>query len=199
MNSVRDKAYNVFLDHASEFVDSFRDDEADDHFSEMATCIREKLTRNIDLPIGDALSPISRYGRIHCQQGEQDNFHRLATDIMLDIQEDRLRRVVRAFFHSNGSARDDVDEILDHFWVFSAACQGYDVEDDDESDASEDDENDLQDQLQALNEDEDQNQQENQNQQQENQNLQENQNQNQEVIILDDSEDDSDDDVSYFE
>ena len=117
---------------------------------------------------------------------------------MLDIQEDRLRRVVRAFFHSNGSARDDVDEILDHFWVFSAACQGYDVEDDDESDASEDDENDLQDQLQALNEDEDQNQQENQqqeNQQQENQNLQENQNQNQEVIILDDS----DDDVSYFE
>jgi len=197
MNPVRDKAYNVFLDHASEFVNSFRDGEADDHFSEMASYIREKLTRNIDLPIGDAHSPISRYGRIHCQEGEQDNFHRLASDIMLEIQEDRLRRVVRAFFHSNGSARDDVDEILDHFWVFSAACRGYDVEDDDESDASEDDENDLQDQLQALQEDQNQNQ--NQNQQQENQNQQqENQNQNQEVIVLDDSDDDSDDD-SYYE
>ena len=192
MNPVRDKAYNVFLDHASEFVDSFRDGEADDHFSEMASYIREKLTRNIDLPIGDAHSPISRYGRIHCQEGEQDNFHRLASDIMLEIQEDRLRRVVRAFFHSNGSARDDVDEILDHFWVFSAACRGYDVEeDDDESDASEDDENDLQDQLQALQEDQNQNQNQNQNQQQENQ--------NQEVIVLDDSDDDDSDDDSYYE
>jgi hypothetical protein len=173
-------------------VDSFRDGEADDHFSEMASYIREKLTRNIDLPIGDAHSPISRYGRIHCQEGEQDNFHRLASDIMLEIQEDRLRRVVRAFFHSNGSARDDVDEILDHFWVFSAACRGYDVEeDDDESDASEDDENDLQDQLQALQEDQNQNQNQNQNQQQENQ--------NQEVIVLDDSDDDDSDDDSYYE
>ena len=148
MNSIRDRAYNVFLDRASEFVHSFRtrsraagdsdsDGEIDtNYFSDMAFRIRDKLIRNIDLPHDDPLSPLSRYGRINDQEGDEGNMRRLARDLMLEIQEQRQRSTLRAFFHSRGVAREDLEEILDEFWVFSAACRGYVVEDNDEDDES---------------------------------------------------------------
>jgi len=148
MNSIRDRAYNVFLDRASEFVHSFRtrsraagdsdsDGEMDtNYFSDMAFRIRDKLTRNIDLPHDDPLSPLSRYGRINDQEGDEGNMRRLARDLMLEIQEQRQRSTLRAFFHSRGVAREDLEEILDEFWVFSAACRGYVVEDNEDDDES---------------------------------------------------------------
>ena len=152
MNSIRDRAYNVFLDRASEFVHSFRtrsraagdsdsDGEMDtNYFSDMAFRIRDKLMRNIDLPHDDPLSPLSRYGRINDQEGDEGNMRRLARDLMLEIQEQRQRSTLRAFFHSRGVAREDLEEILDEFWVFSAACRGYVVEDNDEDDEDDEDE-----------------------------------------------------------
>jgi hypothetical protein len=164
MNSIRDRAYNVFLDRASEFVRSFRtrsraagdsdsDGEMDTNcFSDMAFRIRDKLMRNIDLPYDDPLSPLSRYGRINDQEGDEGNMRRLARDLMLEIQEQRQRSTLRAFFHSRGVAREDLEEILDEFWVFSAACRGYVVEDNDENDENdEDDEDDEEESVQSEN------------------------------------------------
>ena len=129
-----DQAYNIFLDRAAEFMDAYREDAVpnDDPFVTVAQRIVDRLTQCLALPIDDPQHPIERYGQIDDDEGEYANINRLGQDIMAEIQEPRLRRIVVSFFHSNGAGRDDVEELLEHYWQYSAACHGLVVEEDDE-------------------------------------------------------------------
>jgi hypothetical protein len=47
----------------------------------------------------------------------------MGNDIMIEIQEQRLRNTVVSFFHSNGAGRGDVEDLLEYFWDFSLASE----------------------------------------------------------------------------
>lgn len=127
----------MFLDEAECFIgDYICDSELGDNdpFVEVAKHIVKMLMRNHHLPLDDSFHPFKRYGNTDESEGEYANLNRLAADAMNEIQAQWLRNAVRSFFHSEGAGRESVEELLDHFWIYSATSQGVSVEDDDNDD-----------------------------------------------------------------
>lgn len=123
------QALNNFLDQCSEFIGNFSDSQ---RWRAVATKIVSLLSSNRDVVYNDPMHPFNRFG--NDARSRQENIRELAHAVMAEIQEPSHRSIIRAFFHSNGSAREDLDDLMDFFFDF--VDESYtDGEGDDQQDA----------------------------------------------------------------
>jgi len=107
------QALNDFLDECAVFVNNFSDSQ---RWRAVSNKIVSLLCKNRDVVYNDPLHPFNRFG--NPERSRQENIRELAHAVMEDTQEQSHRSVIRAFFHSNGSAREDLDDLMDFFFDF---------------------------------------------------------------------------------
>ncbi len=107
------QALNDFLDECGVFINNFSDSQ---RWRAVASKIVALLSNNRDVVYNDQAHPFNRFG--NPERSRQENIRELAHAVMAEIQEQSHRSIVRAFFHSNGSAREDLDDLMDVFFDF---------------------------------------------------------------------------------
>ena len=123
---VQDLALNEFKDDMREFLDDYNDDQC---YRSVAQKITFLLQEGRHLPFDNPNNALCRFNG----QSAEGCIRELAHAVMSLIQERDERSIVRSFFHSSGSQRLALNELMDSFWYYADRCMGI-VEEDDDSD-----------------------------------------------------------------
>jgi len=119
-------AFTEFQDDVRDFLDEYSDDQC---YGTVAQKIVTLLQEGRHLPFDNPNNALCRFNG----EGAESSIRELAHAVMSLVKERDERSIVRSFFHSSGSQRLALNELMDSFWYYADRCMGL-VEDDDDSD-----------------------------------------------------------------
>lgn len=104
---------NAFTDEFDDVIHTFNDSP---HHLFVLSIIKRKLVEKLHLSLTNPEHPFNKFADESCAQTTL--ISRLGQEVMSEIQERRYRGAVYSFFHSGGVNREELDAIMDAYWVY---------------------------------------------------------------------------------
>lgn len=104
---------NAFTDSFDEVYDSLSDSQEHQYVLQL---IKRKLLEKRHLSLSNPEHPFNKFADESCAQSTL--LTRLGREIIDEVQERRYRGAVYSFFHSGGVNREELDTIVDAYWVY---------------------------------------------------------------------------------
>ena len=128
ISSIPNKMTAYYANHAefdsgrglNSFMDSFASLELEfydsPNYSFVLQTVKKHLLTNVTPNLDDVNHPFNKYAdETLCTNAL---ITKLCSDIMSMFQEPRYREIVLSFFHGGGAHREQIDELMDAYWVY---------------------------------------------------------------------------------
>lgn len=132
------REFNAFQDEIHGFLDCFRDDS---RYFRIAVTIVHILTHKLHtVSPFHSRHPFMLYG--HPDASDRTLIHRLFQNIRSKFENEgrSYRNLIVSFFHTTGTNRTELNELMQAFWEFQDTCMGTDDDDTDSDDSATDSE-----------------------------------------------------------